>query len=466
MATVSSTPLATVPAPLPAPVHTASGARALLPAGWPLYVLFLGYPLWWALGLQILVFPLVGIVAFFWLAKQRRVLVPRGFGIWLLFLLWMMVTSVGLNSADRIAAFVYRGSLYFTATLLLLYVFNLPRERMPTSRIVFLVVFFWGSVVSLGMAGVLLPGTNWVSLGEMLLPRGVASVPFVRSLIHPGLSDYSILLGYEVPRPRAPFGFTNEWGSNVGLLSLFAVYALFFLRHKTTRLLLAAALLLSLVPIIVSINRGLWISIIVGVLYVAVRVALRGHAKVLAGLLAVLAIAAAVVVFSPLSTVIVDRLTSPPNTTGRENLYTAAIAAALESPLLGYGAPQPSANNPSGPSVGTHGQLWTLMVSHGFPGLALFIGFFAFVLARSRKTSLAGLWPHAVVVVGLVQMPFYNMVPMQLHLIMIAVALISRDLADQSEQRDRGRGRRHNSETVPTVVSGASAARPAPVAAR
>src|SRR4029078_4702386 len=57
------------------PTVTSTPRRGLLPYGWPLYALFYGYPIWWALGLAEMVWPLF---AFFLLAHLivRRAAVP------------------------------------------------------------------------------------------------------------------------------------------------------------------------------------------------------------------------------------------------------------------------------------------------------------------------------------------------------------------------------------------------------
>lgn len=416
-------------------------ARTLLPFGWPLYVLLPLYGVWWALGAEILVYPVVAIPMIFWLLRQPKIRAPKGFGIWLLFLLWMTVSAVSLTEPQRMAAWVYRGGLYFTAAVVGLYVFNLPRDRMPTRRLVLLVTSFWGVVVLGGFLGLLLPNVDWTSPMEVLLPGAIAKNPFVASLVHPGFSDTTTLLGYSIARPRGPFNYTNEWGSNLALLTPIAIYALYFLRSRLTKVLLTVALAASLVPIIISINRGLWLSLSLGVVYVLGRIALRGNTRVLAGSLGGVAVVAILILFTPLGKVVTDRFAHS-NTEGRADLYSQAGDAALASPVLGYGAPQENLDNPSAPSVGTHGQLWTLLVSHGIPGVILFVAYFAFVLLITWRTSLAGLWPQSVLVIGLIQLPFYNMLPMQLHLMMIAVALAWRDVESKRwsrlARRDRG----------------------------
>lgn len=123
--------------------------------------------------------------------------------------------------------------------------------------------------------------------------------------------------------------------------------------------------------------------------------------------------------------VVAERIAHP-NTEVRSDLYTQATDAAFASPVLGHGAPLPS--SVYGPSVGTHGQLWTLLVSQRFPGLTLFVGFFVTMLLLTWRMSIWGLWPHAALVVALSQPAVYNLLPVQLHTVAIVIVLALRDV--------------------------------------
>src|SRR2546430_9186097 len=74
-----------------------------LRAGWPLTGILLLYPLWWALGLGVLVFPLAALPMAVILIRRRRagrrLAVPPGFAFWLLFLV-VVVVSIGALGED------------------------------------------------------------------------------------------------------------------------------------------------------------------------------------------------------------------------------------------------------------------------------------------------------------------------------------------------------------------------------
>ena len=65
-----------------------------LPPAWPLIALLLFYPVWWLLGLGILIYPLLAIPMVFALVRRRQIHVPPGFLLWLLFLLVVVVSTV------------------------------------------------------------------------------------------------------------------------------------------------------------------------------------------------------------------------------------------------------------------------------------------------------------------------------------------------------------------------------------
>src|SRR5699024_799575 len=95
--------------------------------------------------------------------------------------------------------------------IVLLYVIN-SRQFLTTQRIADALGWMFVALLGGGIIGVLMPTLEFPSLLEMLLPNGLASNGFVNSLIHPQVAQVHTFLGYEEPRPSAPFAYTNEWG--------------------------------------------------------------------------------------------------------------------------------------------------------------------------------------------------------------------------------------------------------------
>jgi hypothetical protein len=398
--------------------------RPLLGPGWPLIGLFLGFPIWWALGLGAFIWPVFALAAGVGLAMRRRLKSPPGFGIWLLFLVWALASGSQLEQSQQWLLFLHRMAIYLSATVIFLYVYNTPREELPSERVVLIMTGFWSLVVVGGFLGLLFPGGEFRSLAEVLLPGSLRGHPFVYELVHPRLAQVHSFLGYAVARPAAPFVYTNEWGANIAVLTPFAFASWRAARSATGRALLGILLVASVVPIVVSLNRGLWLSLSLGLLYAAARLALRGRVRLLLGVGVFSLLAAALIMATPLGPLLGDRIATPHSNQARGMLYTEATEDVLESPLLGYGSPRPSERNPNLPPVGTHGQLWLVLFSHGIPGAALFVGWFVYVLwiSRRRAGDIA-LWMHVVVFITLIQMPYYGLLPAPLHVAMVAAAV-------------------------------------------
>lgn len=407
-----------------------------LPIGWPLIALVHGYVLVWLLGLQEFAWPFIGLALGFWVVSHRRmIVVPAGFGIWMLFLGWTVVSAVMLVGLDRIAAWGYRESMYFSATLLLLFFVNVSEKELPTRTISRMILSLWMVTIAGGYLGITFPDTQITSLAEVLLPESVRQIGFVISAVDPRLGSTAEFLG--VPRPIMPFSYTNQWGAALGILTPLAMFARYDLRSRWAANGFWVLLLASVVPVIVSVNRGLWVSLCAVAVLFLLRSGLGGRFATTVVGLVVLTAGAAIVWFTPLRDVVIGRLETP-NTGTRETLAGAAVNLTAESPLIGFGAPvqETFMADTNDVSVGTHGQLWTLLVSHGIPGAAFFIGFFLIRALAALQASARGWWAAIAIFVFLIQMPFYNALPVPLMLAMIAIALCMRDSGIQNSTRE------------------------------
>ena len=422
--------------------------RSGLPDGWPVLALFGGFPLWWALGLSSVICILFAVPMLAWLLARGRVRVPKGFGLWLAFLFWMLLSATQLDEARRWYAFSYRGVLYLSMTVMFVYVYNLPRSAMPTRRIVLALALFWAAVICFGFAALAAPTFQLTTPVSLLLPEQLASSPYAQDLFSPRLAQVQTFIGYALTRPAAPFTYTNEWGGAVGLLTPMALAALGLVRSYLVRNAIRLLLVASLVPIVISANRGLWVGLAAGLVYAAVRVALRGNARALVAIVGFLAVAAALVAFTPLDRYVGDRLAHQHSNERRESLSAQAVTGALERPLLGYGGPRESSETPNAPDIGTHGQVYLVIFSHGVPGLVFFFGWWLWVLWISRRAATGPpLWCHVMLLIGVLEFLYYDMMPTQLHLMMVVAAVAWRDREAQAAAAGR-RSRAHTQETV------------------
>ena len=187
---------------------------------------------------------------------------------------------------------------------------------------------------------------------------------------------------------------------------------------------LIVSLPVALVPAFLTLNRGMFIGLGAGLLYLGVRALLRGDVRLIASIGAVAALTWMVTLVIPVTDLITHRVENTDSTSDRADLYVQTVAAVLRSPLLGYGAPRFVDTTHASEPLGTQGQLWLIMYSHGIPALLLFLAFFAVLAWRlSAAVSTPGRWLSAVPVIALVITPFYGYTDPNLSLMFFAIGL-------------------------------------------
>lgn len=411
--------------------------RRILRPGWPLYLVLVGFPLWWVLGLSGFIWQIVAVPMLLSLLRRKRVVAPPGFLLWLGFLLWMFATGIQLDEIGRGIGFAYRASLYLSATIVLLYVYNSSREVLQTRRLVMAMSIFWIYVAVGGYLGLLFPSFSFASPVETVMPHFILANDFVKEMVHPAFAEVQEVLGYASPRPSVPFVYTNDWGGAFALLIPFVVLAWSSRLSRRFRMVLGIIAAASAIPVIISLNRGLWLSLGVGLVYAAFRLAMRGRERAMVAFLIVTIGVTGLVLFSPLKATLSERLANPHSNNRRVSLYEESIRGAIESPLFGYGAPRPSKWNPNAPSVGTQGQLWLVLFSHGLPGLLFFLAFFVSTFWRMRRMEpLPTFWVHVMLLIMLTQLAVYDFLPHQFHIVMLGIALGWRERLPRSRLDD------------------------------
>ena len=452
------------------PAHSATPAkRRTLPA-WPLAGVLACYPLWWALGLGVLIFPLTAVPMLVLLLRRRAagrpLLLPPGFAWWLLFLV-VVVASIAALGADpagtvaepasgRLVAVVYRLSLYASLTVLLVYAGNLTERELPRSRLVKLLGWLFVVTVLGGLLGMVAGRFQFTSPVEWLLPPGVRSKGFVQSLVHPYAAQVMDIVGGEKPRPAAPWGYTNTWGNNFCLLMGWLVVAAWATRRAGVKLLALLCLGVSLVPAVSSLNRGLWIGIGVAVLYVAVRYVVMGRLWVIAGVLLAAAALVVALIATPLGDTVSARLDNGKSNGVRSFLVERAVDGFVRSPVIGYGSTRNTIGGRNSITVGEssgcercgnftvggNGQFWQLLYAHGAAGTVAYLAFFGYGLWRFRRDRTPiGIAGSAAIVTSFSAMFWYNSLATPLVFMFLAYALLWRN----ELQANRGGGQAHES---------------------
>jgi O-antigen ligase len=328
---------------------------------------------------------------------------------------WIPLTSLELPGMGGMPVFLYRWLLWVSAVAALLWLCNTSPERVSTARIVDMLAALWIVLIGFGYLAILMPTFTQPSLVQRFLPEGLASNPFIYDLTVIRFAELQVfgdgVTASSVPRPAAPMAYTNGWGSTVGLLTPFFICSWLMAKSQIRRVkgwLLAA---LAIVPIAVSTNRGMWLSIAIALMYWAFRRMLQADVRpmIVVGVIGALAIA--LVLFTPLDSFVTARLdNSEASNDTRSTVYQEAWAGTLEAPILGHGAPVPIENG--GPPVGTHGLIWFVMFSFGFPGLFLLVAALIslFVSTLIARTPTA-LWAHIAILVCITQIAYYGLLP-------------------------------------------------------
>lgn len=433
----------------PAPVAPA-GPRYLKP-GWPLAVLYLGFPLWWALGLAQLIFFAMAAAMAVILRRQGSLRVPRGFALWLLFLVWMLAGAFLIRATapetvpggglGRLAGFSVWAGWYVAVTIAMLYVAN-TASQVSTQRIVRLLGGMFVVTTGFGVLAVLAPTLEFQSPLEMVLPNQLASVNFIRTLVHPSLSSSSDFLGYVQPRPTAPFPYSNAWGNNLALYLPFFILAWFGRDAGWRRKVGPLVLVASIFPITFSLNRGLWISLAVAAVYAAVRLAVNGRGRALQALVAAVLVGGMVFVSSPLYDTLLLRVETPHSNDRRAGTAETVLSVTAQgSPLVGYGTTrtmQGSFNSLAGgeteqchqcaaPPLGTQGFMWRLVLTTGLVGTALCLSFFILqFLRRARGPAPLDVTTCTVLLIAVLCFFVYDSLGSAMFTAMIAVGLMAR----------------------------------------
>ncbi len=420
---------------------------------WPLIALFVGFPLWWVLGIAALLPIAVAVALLLQLGGTRRVFLPPGFAAWALFLVWVslgvFVLDVDAPEAvpggggfNRLSVFAYRLGWYLACTVVLVWVINSDPKRVTWRLVTSLLGGMFVITAAGGLLGVLTPSLSFPSLLELLLPRGFARNAFVQSVVHPSIADIQLVLKRPEPRPTAPFAFSNTWGANLAMFLPFFVVSWVLEGRRWQRFLAAPIFGIALIPIVYSLNRGLWVCLAITVALVAVWVlGLSPTARVLG----VLGVAAAAVTFvaSPLGSLIAERLANQHSNDRRAQLLSQTVESTfMGSPIIGFGttrdvqgsfasiagAATPQCPACGVPPLGTQGHLWLVIFSQGIVGVGLFLALFASVLlmvwrCRTRSAAVATL----LIVFFAVQVYVYDTLGMPLFTLMIGMGLAIRD---------------------------------------
>lgn len=390
---------------------------------WPVAVLLAAYPVWWLLGIAELSWVLLAVIMAGYLILRGGIRVPRGFGLWLLFLLCMALSATQLASTGSLTFFLYRGAQYLAATVLFVYIYN-GRRELSDRYLTGCASMLWVTTIVGGYLGLILPTVEYRSPLSYVLPDALLSNSLINFMMIRRFAQYDPDAWVPLdPRPSAPYLYTNNWGNAYALLLPLVLIYLFHVRGTRRFWWVLATVPISLVPAIGTMNRGMFIGVGIMIAYIAIRYLLMGRVFVFVVCVVLATGAVAAFTATPLEEVLQNRLENSGTNEGRADVYVETLNDVARSPVFGYGAPRAN-DNPKLPPVGSHGQFWIVMHSHGVPAMVFFMSWFvaAFVHA-ARRRDFAGIASAGAILVALVQFTFYGFLPVGLSLLMVSCAL-------------------------------------------
>jgi O-antigen ligase len=391
---------------------------------WPLFAMFAMMPLWWGLGIFSFAWPLMGVVLLALLTIRGSVRLPAGTALWLIFLGIVAVSGTQLERVTSLLTFGLRMGHLGTAVIVGVYVYNLVRDGSPWRHVASPLALYFLGMVALGWLGVLLPSLSLPSPFELALPSGIASERYIQDITHLELTEFNRLSANPIYRPAAPYPYTNNWGTAYCLLVPFVLAYLMSVRRGPVRAALLVALPLSLVPAFLTLNRGMFIGLGAGILYLMGREALKGRIRMLVPIAGLIVVGWFVTLFIPVVDLVTSRTSTTDTNKDRFDLYAQTWAAVMRSPLLGYGQPDSVDTTHAAEPLGTQGMVWQLLYSHGIPATFCFF-LLLLVLARRMSAAVtpAGLWLSALPVIAAVITPFYAFIDPNMSVLCFAIGL-------------------------------------------
>ncbi len=355
---------------------------------------------------------------------------------------WPDGTLPGSWHARLPAALLTRAD-YLAATVTLLFIGNLTERELPRRRIEGLLALMFCWIVAGGVLGLLAPEFNLTSPLEIVVPSGLLGDATTASMIHPLAAQQQEVLGYDTPRPSAPWGYTNIWGNNFGIMVVWFVY--WWLTRGMSRLWSriggGVIMLIALTVAVYSLNRGLWIALVGAAIYALVRAARVGGSRAALAIGGSAVALVAVTLLSPASSLIAERFETGKSNDVRSFSIEESFVVTGQSPLLGWGGPREVVGSTSSIAVGrseecprcgniplgANGQLWYVMVGQGIIGALAYIAFFvrtAWIYRGNR--SAFGIAAGLVCLLPLWFMFVYNAAPSPIYFYMLSLGMVWR----------------------------------------
>ncbi|MFW2380833.1 MAG: hypothetical protein ACN4GZ_03670 [Acidimicrobiales bacterium] len=313
--------------------------RMVLP-DWPIRAAFGLVPVYFLLGIAGFMWVILAVPMLAALLQKRDLVTFRGTAWWVFFLGAALLSAVNLDSAGRVAGWSLRYGYFVAALIFGIYMLNGGRT-LTVWTIVRSLTWLWVATVVGGYLAFLIGTVSYESPMFYLMPGPLLENDLINTLVTPGFADIQDIIGLELPRPRAPFPYTNTWGSMLALLTPFALISLSDSRVGIKPQLIRFMLIASVVPAVVSLNRGLWLSLGIGVGYVAIRLGLLGSGGLLIRMMFGIGLLILILLITPLGDLIVTRIDTGHSNEGRAELVVTALEGTASARSWAGGLPDP-----------------------------------------------------------------------------------------------------------------------------
>src|SRR4051794_8541182 len=160
---------------------------------------------------------------------------------------------------------------------------------------------------------------------------------FVSDLVSASTSSGRAFAAYPIYRPKAPFIYANEWGAAYAMTLPFALCAVAKARTRLARDSMLFVLLLSVFPLVFSLNRGAWLSATAGMLYATFRLARGRNGQWLRVAAVVGLLFGALAFVTPLGEIVQTRLEKGDGGAHRAEVYNEAVSLVRQAAVPGYG---------------------------------------------------------------------------------------------------------------------------------
>ena len=395
-----------------------------------------GFPVLWLLGAVVPAAWAVTLVMSALLLRHRAVVLVPGVLSFSAFVVWTLPTALVLDSAERVLGFGFRtANLVFVLVAL---VYAVSARTLPRRRVVSGLAILWVFTVVGGLVGMRYPDVRIATPVGRVLPGLLVDNVYVRDLFFPALAEVQHPWGASSPfvRPAAPFPYANSWGMAIIVLTPVALACFLLVRGRLVRCLLVVVGVAMTAPAAATSNRAMLAALALALGYVVVRLAARDRAVPVL-VLTLLATGGLLWLHASGALGQIDeREHLGRSTEARLALYAETIDRVRASPVLGFGAPRPSVDQEL--SLGTQGQVWAVLFSHGVVGLGLFLVFLWGTTWRTRRApSDVDVVLHSVLVVTSGVVLVYGLDVMQMFSLVLVAALLLRRCHDLDAEPDR-----------------------------